>query len=95
MARLNLRLDAFYMDADAVSDEIKKVVRLVEQITQINDFMSRKITAVHDRFKSRNYDRITEALDSCKGKLEKAQEEFNELLDSCNQLSEKINNIEG
>lgn len=95
MAKLNLRLDAFNMDPDAVSDDIKKVVRLVEQITQINELMSRKIVAVHDRFKSRNYDRITEALDSCKEKLEDAQEEFEELLDSCRKLSDKINMIEG
>lgn len=94
MAILNLSLDAFNMDPEAVSEGMKKISDLIQEIEQNTDFMTKKIEAVHDLFASRNYDKITEALAECKTKLAKTQEELSELITSCNKLATKIQEIE-
>ena len=94
MAVLNLSLDAFNMDPEAVSEAMQTIIKYVEEMEACTDFMTGKIESVNDQFASSNYDRITEALTECKGKLEKTREEFDELLASCKNLIEKINLIE-
>ena len=94
MAVLNLSLDAFNMNPDAVAESIQKIIKLVEEMENYTDFMTTKIESVNDQFASTNYDRITEALTQCKDKLEKTREEFGELFVSCNRLVEKIVTIE-
>jgi len=94
MAVLNLSLDAFNMDPEAVSESIQTIIKYVEEMEACTDFMTGKIESVNDQFASSNYDRITEALTECKGKLKKTKEEFDELLASCKNLIEKINLIE-
>lgn len=94
MAVLNLSFDGFNMNLDAVSESLQRLITKVRAVEEATDFMMNKIDAVNDRFASRNYDRITEALGSCKSKLAKAREEFGELFASCDKLVEKINAIE-
>lgn len=94
MATLNLSLDAFNMDPSAVADAMQDMVKLVQEIEEYTEFMTNKITAVNDQFASRNYDMIVDALNECKGKLQKASEELSDLVSSCNSLVEKIEAIE-
>ena len=93
MSKINLSLEAFEMDPNAVAESNKKIIALINEIDGYVEFMTQKITQVNDRFASKNYDRIVEALNNCKKKLEQAREEFNDLLYSCSQLAEKINII--
>lgn len=93
MRVLNLSIDDFNMNPGAVSEELKRIISDVRAVEDATDFMVNKIEAVNDRFASRNYDRITDALNNCKRKLEKAREEFDALFESCDRLVEKVNII--
>lgn len=90
MGKINLNLEAFEMNPTAVSESNKKIAGLVSEIDECIEFMINKITAVNDRFASKNYDRIMEALVNCKEKLGNAREELSDLLYNSEQLAEKI-----
>ena len=94
MGVLDLSIDGFNMDIAAVSEALQSLLANIRAVEDATDFMMNKIDAVNDRFASRNYDRIAEALTSCKGKLARAREEFGELFASCDRLVEKIDRIE-
>lgn len=51
-----------YVDTNVLSDANSGVDALISELVGYTNFMTQKITQVNDKFSSKNYDRIVEAL---------------------------------
>lgn len=94
--RLNLNLEEYnvQMDIHELSRYFQQYQRQCYVLESLGAMIKQKITQAKDQFTTANYEQSVDAVHSYLRKLSAMRQELDELMQSCNQLAEKMEYIE-
>lgn len=94
--RLNLNLEEYniQMDISELSRSFQEYQRQCYVLESLGKMIKQKMNQAKDQFTTSNYEQSEKAVNSYLRKLSVMRQELDELLQSCNQLAEKMEYIE-